>query len=114
MMLDADTLAKLHKLGLIETAADGSEGVRVSVQCRSDLAGQNRQQRRETLERWVETTATKLARFGAAVRPESLSVMGQTVEAVIPISKCETAEREFAKTGERLDVVMAHQAVQAR
>lgn len=110
-MLDSHTINKLRKLGLTETAADGSEGIRISIQCRADLTGQSRQQRRETLGHWVTPTTTMVTQFGGFVVPESLSIAGQTIEAVIPLSAFESAEDEFVKKGERVDIVMQRQAV---
>lgn len=103
--MEQHDLKKIRDLGLTERTSQGREGVRVTAQCRHTLEGQL-EQRKQALEAWINSVAQKFARHGGEVVPDSLSVLGQTVEAIIPVDAVEDVEADVATDDIRLDLVV--------
>lgn len=105
-------LDKLRERGLLEAGGSaGGECVRLSVQYAQRLAGKTRAERREVLTCWAEQVGRALARHGGEVVPNSLSVVGQTVEAVVPVGEYPRVEAELAGRGERTDLVVPRRVI---
>jgi hypothetical protein len=105
-------LDKLRERGLLEPGpANGAACVRLSVQYAPRLAGKTRAERRELLGCWAKEVGRTLARHGGEVVPDSLSIAGQTVEAVVPLEEYPSVEAELAGRGERADLVVPRRAV---
>jgi hypothetical protein len=104
-------LDKLRERGLLEAGNGAGAGcVRLSVQYAQRLAGKTRAERREVLGCWAEEVGRTLARHGGEVVPDSLSIAGQTVEAVVPVEEYPRVEAELAGRGERADLVVPRRA----
>ncbi len=104
-------LEKLRERGLLEPDGAGAGCVRLSVQYAQRLAGKTRAERREVLGCWAEEVGRTLARHGGEVVPDSLSIAGQTVEAVVPVEEYPRVEAELAGRGERADLVVPRRVV---
>ena len=83
--MDATLLERLYKLGAIERMANGQDGVRVSLMWDSTLSEPSRPARRDLLRQKFECVANEILPDGAEVDLNSISVSGQTVEALLPI-----------------------------
>jgi hypothetical protein len=106
-------LDKLRERDLLEPGSGAGAGgcVRLSVQYAPRLAGKTRAERREVLGCWAEEVGRALARHGGEVVPDSLSIAGQTVEAVVPAEEYPRVEAELAGRGERADLVVPRRAI---
>lgn len=109
--MDSHALNKLRDLGLMKKTAAGAESVRVSAQWRHAPEGQPPAERRQALETWSRGIAEKLARHGGEVIPDSMSVAGLTVEAMVPVDAFDEIEAEIGADGVRLDVIMPRQLI---
>jgi hypothetical protein len=108
--MEPGDLDKLRRLGLTGKTASGQETVRVTAQHRKSLLGQSREQRRAILEGWQQEIGRMLAPHGGEIVPNSLSVAGQTVEAVVPVEKLDKIEHDLTKGDVRLDLIVPRQA----
>lgn len=109
--MDTRELDKLRRLGLTEKTSSGAEGVRISAQHQRSLAGETRLDRRRTLQTWADDLNEKVAHHGGEIVPGSLSVAGQTVEAVVPVDTFEAIQSGLTKEGVRVDLVVPRQVV---
>lgn len=108
-LLDRIDLETLRQRGLIVTDAEGTEGLRISVQCLKSLPAEaSREQWRQQLECWCEEVASTLCEHGAMLYPETLSTAAQTVEAFVPVDRLEETIRCEQLNGVRLDVIVSH------
>jgi hypothetical protein len=107
--MERPDLDKLRRLGLTEKTPSGEEAVRVTAQHRKPLIDHSRQERRDILETWQEEIGQTLARYGGEIVPDSLSVLGQTVEAIVPVEKLATIETDLTKGDVRIDVIVPRQ-----
>src|SRR5262245_25394917 len=108
--MERGDLDKLRRLGLTGKTPSGQETVRVTAQHRKPLADQSREQRRNILETWQQEIGRMLAPHGGEIVPNSLSVLGQTVEAVVPVDKLDSIESDLTKRDVRLDLILPRQA----
>jgi hypothetical protein len=111
-MPDRRDIEKLRRLDLTESTSSGAEAVRLTAQYRQPLAGQSREQRRAVLQTWQDELAQTLARHGGEIVPGSLSLAGQTVEAIVPVEKVSSAEAELAAENVRIDLVTPRQVIE--
>lgn len=109
--MDRQELDKLRRLGLTETTTLGAKGVRISAQHQRSLPATTRPDRRKTLQAWAEGLNARVAGYGGEVVPGSLSIAGQTVEAIVPIDSIEVIEHDLAKEDIRIDLVVPRQVV---
>lgn len=107
--VDMKLLKKLRQLGAIEHLDAGADGVRVSLQYRSRLADPSRARRRDILKSEFERIAHDLITEGAKVDLDSMSVSGQTVEAVLPLDKYDHLKDELSKQDVRVDPLTTEQ-----
>lgn len=108
-MATRNDLDKLHQRGLTEQTSRGEQGVRLTAQCRAPLFDHSRQERRAILESWQKTLQDRLTNYRAELVPDSLSVLGQTVEVIVPLETLQSAEADIAGDGIRLDPVLPRQ-----
>ena len=77
----------------------------MSLHNRDRLAGRSRADRRAFLKQWAARVIVRMARRGVVARSETLSVSGQTLEALVPISAYDDVAEELALLGVRLDIL---------
>jgi hypothetical protein len=106
--MDAHTLELLRRQQLVRRLADGREAVAVTLQYSGDVPPFSRAERR----RWLSERFAELsdAMGGLAIEPETLSVSGQTVNAVIPVEDVERLRGQLSDTL-RLDIPINRQIV---
>lgn len=109
--MDLKLLKKLRQLGAIEHLDAGADGVRVSLQCRLKLTEQSRIRRRDVLKSEFERIADDLSKEGVKVDLDSISVSGQTVEAVLPLDKYDDLTDKLSKQDVRVDPLTTEQIV---
>lgn len=109
--MDRRELDRLRRLGLTEKTSSGAEGVRISAQHQRTIAGETRPDRRKALQTWADDLNEKVAHHGGEVVPDSLSVAGQTVEAIVPIDTFEAVQSDLTNEGVRIDLVVPRQVV---
>jgi hypothetical protein len=112
--MEMKLLKKLRQIGAIEHLDAGVDGVRVSLQCRLKLTDPSRTGRRNILKSEFERIARDLSKEGAKVDLDSISVSGQTVEAVLPLDKYDHLTDALSKQDVRVDPVTTEQITQVR
>lgn len=105
----APEIDKLRRLGMVETGPTGTELVRVTAQLRQLLGPVSRDERRAQLQAFESAMGRYLARHGGSIVPDSLSVLGQTLEALVPVDRLPALEAELDDKV-RLDLVRRYQA----
>lgn len=110
-VMDVKMLKKLRQLGAIEHLDAGTDGVRVSLQYRSRLTDPSRARRRDILKSQFERIAHDLVSEGAKVDLDSMSISGQTVEAVLPVDKYDDLTNELSKQDVRVDPLTTEQVI---
>ena len=109
--MDKHLLAKLGGLDALEKLDRGLRGVRVSLQSQGALPAGSRAERRACLEEHFAKIAETLAGAGARVDLGTISVSGQTVEAVLPVDDYDDMKRRLEDEGIRVDPVIDRQIV---
>jgi hypothetical protein len=106
--MDAHTLDLLRRQQLVRRLPDGREAVAVTLQYRGELPPVSRPERK----RWLREQFSQLvgAVDGVSIQPETLSVSGQTVNAVVPVEHVERLRSTLPDTL-RLDVPVNRQIV---
>ena len=110
-MIDHRAIEKLRPRSETASTSSGAEAVRITAQCRRPLIAQSRQERKAILEDWQNSIGQALARHGGEIVPGSLSIAGQTIEAIVPIANLPSAEAELAQENVRVDLVTSRQVV---
>ncbi|MCF1487912.1 hypothetical protein LZ838_11140 [Pseudomonas sp. AA27] len=110
-MLEMREVEKLRQLGLTEHTSGGAEAVRVTAQCRQVGKVLTREDLRSRLVDWQRQLEQRLAIHGAELIEGSLSVSGQTVEAVVPILELSQVMAEMSEQDVRIDIVKPRQVV---
>jgi hypothetical protein len=105
------TLKKMERLGTLRDLGGGRVGVPVSLQYEARLEEPSRTTRRDVLRRRFEQIEQQLARVGAKVDLGSISVSGQTVDAVLPADSIETIESALRAQHVRVDPLIDRQVV---
>ncbi|SPO65039.1 hypothetical protein [Pseudomonas sp. JV241A] len=111
-MVETREIEKLRQLGLTEHTSAGVEAVRVTAQCRRSAVGFTRDKWRSALLDWESEIEQQLASHGGELIQGSLSVSGQTVEAVVPIVELSSVVAEMADSDVRIDIVTPRQVVE--
>lgn len=109
--MDLSKIAALRKRGFLEAGPNGEECVRLSVQQRGVDEALNYPALKRQLETWVEKLREDISAFGGDVVPDTLSTSGQTVEALIPVTRIHSASAALESQGVRLDFVEPRQIV---
>lgn len=94
--MDPKLVSKLEALGMTESLPGGREGVRVALHYEPRLSVKNRDARRAELGSRFAGAEERIRPMGAIVDPTSLSVSGQSVEAVLPIGAYDDLVRGLA------------------
>ena len=106
--MDAHTLDLLRRQQLIRRLPDGREAIAVTLQYRGELPGLTRVARRSWLtDRFSAVGGTV---DGMTIEPDTLSVSGQTVNAVVPIDDVEELRLRLPEEL-RLDVPIYRQVI---
>ncbi|PWU19764.1 MAG: hypothetical protein C5B50_05760 [Verrucomicrobia bacterium] len=109
--MDQKLLEKLRqKQGLVQMP-DGSEGVPVTLQFKGEVPAAPRPERKRWLINHFCGLGKQLANFPVMIDPDSVSVSGQTVEAVCPTDRLSEFRAAVEPTGHRVDVLRTMQAV---
>lgn len=109
--MDEHLVQRLRDLGAISRLETGQEGVHVSLQYKPRLEDPSRSARRDILQREFQKIATEVVPEGAEVRLESLSISGQTVEAVLPLGDYDRVVDDLEQREVRVDALVDRQIV---
>lgn len=104
-MIDENSIDMLRARGLIERTKAGEEAVRVTAQCRRPFAKTDYATLREAMRDWEKSITAAFAKHGGEVVPGSLSILGQTIELLVPAKEIALIDHELAKEEVRLDLV---------
>lgn len=106
--MDRKAIERLSGLGVIGTTSSGKEGVRVSLQDLRLVTEPSRRIRRDILR---ETFSRLNTEIDVDINLDSLSVSGQTVEAVLPADRYETIEQNLRGKKIRVELDLIRKAV---
>lgn len=109
--MDSKLLERLYKLGAVDRLANGQDGVRVSLMWNSTLSQTSRSARRDLLQQKFESAANDILPDGAQVDLNSISVSGQTVEAVFPIDNFDDITDKLKQQSIRVDLLTNEQVL---
>jgi hypothetical protein len=101
--MDSKVLERLYKLGAIDRLTNGQDGVKVSLMWQTRLSEPSLSARRDLLKQKFECTANDILSDGAEVDLTSISVSGQTVEAVLPIHNFDDITDKLKQQSIRVD-----------
>lgn len=97
-------IERLRRKQVLRILPDGREGVDVTVQFLGEVPSVTRPERKA----WLRDHFTRVCedvRCGKLVlKPDSVSVSAQTVQAVVPVNELETVRRELAEGQHRVDI----------
>lgn len=98
-------LSKLRERGQLARTPDGDEAVPVSLMCQVPLKAGSRAGRKDELHAFFARLGDE---FGheLAMNPQSLSVTGQTVEALIPVDTFKRTVDSLASRQVRVDILI--------
>jgi hypothetical protein len=102
-MIDNSLIVRLRKRGLLEPTARGEEGIRVALHYTEDPPLGTEEQQTRFLRAYFARLAKRLERDGVEVETKTLSVYGQNMEAIVPISRFTEVERKLMQ--EHVEVV---------
>jgi hypothetical protein len=108
--MDRSLLEKLRRNQSLRTMSDGREGVAVTVQYVGDPPRATRGERRNWLQDLFAQLSDRLG-SGLEITPDSLSLSGQTVEAVVPVAELDALSDRLSGEQFRLDVSQSRQVV---
>ena len=109
--MDKNVIRKLRDLGALSRTSTGEEGVRVSLHYKPRLDEPSRSARREILQSAFGKVASEVHSRGLECDLGSLSVSGQTVEAVLPVRDYESLVDELERKDIRVDALLDQQIV---
>lgn len=107
--VNAKLLRKLEGQGAIELLKGGARGVRVSCQYRPVLGKQPRTERARVLKDCFVELSQKVPDL--EIDLTTLSVSGQTVEALVPVEQFDQVERKLEEKDIRVDLVVDRKVV---
>jgi hypothetical protein len=108
--MDRGTLDKLRRNQALRQLPDGREGVDVTVQFVGQVPPSSRAERKTWLQERFSRAREQLGP-SLAIKPESLSVSAQTVEAVVPVSELDDVRKRLSPDEFKVDVSMTRQIV---
>lgn len=100
----------LQDRGMVVKDSAGREAVRVYLQYKPTVRGRSLSARSKALRNRFDKVARMHAGTGVELHPESLSVSGQVIEALVPLEHYEQAMHELEHDDVRVDLVQAFQA----
>ena len=101
--MDAKLLERLHQLGAIDRLSNGQDGVRVTLMWTARMTEPSLSARRDLLLQKFECTANNILPDGAEVDLSSISISGQTVEALLPIDNYDYLTDKLKQQSVRVD-----------
>lgn len=108
--MDAKVIEQLRRNQSLHTLADGREAVDVTLQFTGRVPALSRPERKAWLSARFSRVDQRLGRR-IGVKPGSLSVSGQTIEAVVPVDELDQVEAQLAHDEFRLDVMVPTQVL---
>jgi hypothetical protein len=108
--MDALQQESLADRGLIVSDSSGRDAVRVYLQHLSETPSESPEDRGKNLREFFEHVAHKRAHTGVELLPETFSVTGQMIEALLPLEFYEQATRELEDDDVRVDLVESFDA----
>ena len=87
---------RLAARGLVVPDSSGRDAVRVYLQYMPDIGGASRTERRTALRDRFDSLAGNRAGDEVELDPKSLSVSGQTIEALVPVDRFDEVASELA------------------
>jgi hypothetical protein len=109
--MDSKLLERLYRLGAVDRLANGQDGVKVSLMWNFKFSQKSRSARRDLLQQKFESAANDILSDGAEVDLSSISVSGQTVEAVFPIDNFDEITDKLKQQSIRVDVLTNEQVL---
>ena len=109
--MNSEVLEKFYRLGVIDKLADGRDGVRVSLMWKTTLPATSRSARRNILQQKFAEVANDIRSDGAEVDLGSLSISGQTVEAIFPVDNYDYITDKLKKQDIRVDLLTSEQVL---
>lgn len=109
--MDSRLIEKLDRMGALSCLGTGKKAVRVTMQYQPALDVKSRDLRRRALYEEFERVRDNIESKGAEVDLESLSVSGQTVEALLPLDRCDEIEENLRHCNVRVDLLVDRKIV---
>ncbi len=110
-VMDSVKIQKFRRAQALQRLSDGRDGVEVTIQFQGEVPGVARPDRRLWIEGKIASVVDRVAKHNALIKPDSVSVSGQTVEAVIPVSELETVQKALSEENCRVDITTRRQVV---
>jgi hypothetical protein len=107
--VDPSILEKLNALDAFEELGDGRRGVRVTLQVQARFSERDRKVRRALLRSEFEKAAAIIEPDGGKLDFDSISVSGQTAEAVLPVDVLDVLESKLTAEDVRIDALIDRQ-----
>ena len=105
--MDPTEYQRLSERGQIVPDGSGAESVRVYLQMVPDVPGDTRDERRSALHAYFDELARRRAHTGLELKPDTLSVSGQMIEALLPLATYDTALDELQGEDVKVDLAEA-------
>lgn len=109
--MELKVIEKLRRNQSLRTLPDGSEAVDVTLQFVGSVPPAPRQQRKEWLRDWFSSVEQRVGGEKLGIKPESLSVSAQTVEATVPLDRIDDLREELSRENLRLDIMIPTQVI---
>lgn len=109
--MDAILLQKLEEQGELKTLTTGLTGVPVSLQYEQRLTSGSFAERRAFLSTEFKKLSETLIPDGVEVHLGSISVLAQTVEALVPVAQYDSIEQKLKNQHIRVDPLITRQVV---
>ena len=109
-----DRLDELEQSGAVETLPSGGKGVRVTLQLPSGFQLLPRGDRRERLKTEFRRILQSVPVLMGTADVETISLWGETVEAVVPVEVYDDVLDQLDRQGVRVDPVVDVQVIPRR
>lgn len=109
--MDAAGIERLRSRGLIEPGRSGEDCLRVSLHGPGGGTPVSREALKAEMMSWTEGLRPLVEEVGGQLVPDSLSVLAQMVEALIPLDRIEDAQTRLTEAGVRVDMVETRKVV---
>jgi|SRR5882724_1785123 len=108
--MDEELIKKLRDQQNLLHMPDGSEGVAVTVQFKGSVPALPRQERKKWLLNHFSSIGKELAGIPLQIDNQSVSISGQTIEAVCAVDHLAELRAVVEPKGHRVDIVRTIQA----
>lgn len=109
--MDTKIVEKLRRNQLLKKLPDGREAVDVTLQVLGSLAPAPRDKRRQWLRERFSNVKQRLG-LKLDMKPDSLSVSGQTVQATVALTEFDDVREELSREGVRVDIMTPMQVIE--